>query len=87
MALVSGLMAAGCKVKDIGLGTCRRWPISPSSISTPSVAMVTASHNENGWTGVKMGAARPLTFGPDEMTAAEGNRAGWRFRSHRRRLL
>jgi phosphomannomutase/phosphoglucomutase len=30
--------------------------------------MVTASHNENGWTGVKMGANRPLTFGPDEMT-------------------
>ncbi|MEK7266452.1 MAG: phosphomannomutase/phosphoglucomutase, partial [Pseudomonadota bacterium] len=30
-------------------------------------AMVTASHNENGWTGVKMGYDRPLTFGPDEM--------------------
>jgi phosphomannomutase / phosphoglucomutase len=29
--------------------------------------MVTASHNENGWTGVKMGANKPLTFGPDEM--------------------
>ena len=29
--------------------------------------MVTASHNENGWTGVKMGAKRPLTFGPDEI--------------------
>ncbi|TJV36519.1 MAG: phosphomannomutase/phosphoglucomutase, partial [Mesorhizobium sp.] len=36
---------------------------------TQSVAMVTASHNENGWTGVKMGAARPLTFGPEEMSA------------------
>jgi phosphomannomutase/phosphoglucomutase len=29
---------------------------------------VTASHNENGWTGVKMGASPPLTFGPDEIT-------------------
>ena len=33
----------------------------------PAVAMVTASHNENGWTGVKMGS-KPLTFGPDEMS-------------------
>jgi phosphomannomutase/phosphoglucomutase len=29
--------------------------------------MVTASHNDNGWTGVKMGAKRPVTFGPEEM--------------------
>jgi phosphomannomutase / phosphoglucomutase len=29
--------------------------------------MVTASHNDNGWTGIKMGLNRPLTFGPDEM--------------------
>ncbi|MEM7670866.1 MAG: phosphomannomutase/phosphoglucomutase, partial [Pseudomonadota bacterium] len=32
-----------------------------------AVAMVTASHNPNGWTGVKMGMNRPLTHGPDEM--------------------
>ena len=31
--------------------------------------MVTASHNDNGWTVIKMGMGRPLTFGPDEMTA------------------
>ncbi len=37
------------------------------ALDAPAVAMVTASHNENGWTGVKMGAARPLTFGPDEI--------------------
>jgi phosphomannomutase/phosphoglucomutase len=29
--------------------------------------MVTASHNENGWTGVKMGVGPPLTFGPEEI--------------------
>jgi len=31
------------------------------------VAMVTASHNPNGWTGVKMGFEKPLTHGPVEM--------------------
>ncbi len=37
------------------------------ALDCPAVAMVTASHNDNGWTGVKMGAARPVTFGPEEM--------------------
>jgi phosphomannomutase/phosphoglucomutase len=37
------------------------------ALDVPCVAMVTASHNDNGWTGVKMGANRPLTFGPDEI--------------------
>jgi phosphomannomutase/phosphoglucomutase len=45
----------------------------------PCVAMVTASHNDNGWTGVKMGANRPLTFGPDEMTALKDIVLGARF--------
>ena len=30
--------------------------------------MVTASHNENGWTGVKMGIKKGLTHAPDEMS-------------------
>ena len=29
--------------------------------------MITASHNENGWTGVKMGIEKGLTHTPDEM--------------------
>lgn len=29
--------------------------------------MVTASHNENGWTGVKMGIQKGLTYAPNEM--------------------
>ena len=34
---------------------------------TDAGIMVTASHNENGWTGLKIGANFPLTYGPEEM--------------------
>ncbi|MGH6664510.1 MAG: phosphomannomutase/phosphoglucomutase, partial [Pseudolabrys sp.] len=68
MALISGLMAAGCKVHDIGLVITPMAYFAQFELDVPCVAMVTASHNDNGWTGVKMGANRPLTFGPDEMT-------------------
>jgi phosphomannomutase/phosphoglucomutase len=68
MALVTGLMAAGCRVKDIGLAVTPMAYFAQFDLDVPCVAMVTASHNDNGWTGVKMGANRPLTFGPDEMT-------------------
>ena len=69
LALVSGLMASGARVKDIGLALSPMAYFAQFALDAPSVAMVTASHNENGWTGVKMGAQRPLTFGPDEMSA------------------
>ncbi len=67
MALVNGLMAGGMRVKDVGLAVTPMAYFAQFALDVPAVAMVTASHNENGWTGVKMGAARPLTFGPDEM--------------------
>lgn len=67
-ALIVGLMASGCEVHDIGLALSPCAYFAQFALDCPAVAMVTASHNENGWTGVKMGMARPLTFGPDEMT-------------------
>ena len=66
-ALTVGLMTAGIEVNDIGLALSPVAYFAQFDLDIPCVAMVTASHNENGWTGVKMGAARPLTFGPDEM--------------------
>jgi phosphomannomutase/phosphoglucomutase len=68
-ALTLGLIAGGAEVLDIGLALSPTAYFAQFALDAPCVAMVTASHNENGWTGVKMGAARPLTFGPDEMTA------------------
>ena len=66
-ALACGLMAAGCRVHDVGLAVTPMAYFAQFALDVPCVAMVTASHNDNGWTGVKMGTSRPLTFGPDEM--------------------
>jgi phosphomannomutase / phosphoglucomutase len=68
-ALTIGLIAGGAEVLDIGLALSPTAYFAQFALDAPCVAMVTASHNENGWTGVKMGAARPLTFGPEEMNA------------------
>ena len=67
LALTTGLMAGGAKVSDIGLAITPMAYFAQFALDVPAVAMVTASHNDNGWTGVKMGAARPVTFGPEEM--------------------
>jgi len=66
-ALSLGLIGAGCEVLDIGLALSPTAYFAQFDLDVPCVAMVTASHNENGWTGVKMGAQRPLTFGPEEI--------------------
>lgn len=66
-ALTVGLMAAGMKVHDIGLALTPMAYFGQFDLDVAAVAMVTASHNDNGWTGVKMGSQRPVTFGPDEI--------------------
>jgi phosphomannomutase/phosphoglucomutase len=67
-ALIIGLLQAGCEVVDIGLALSPMAYYAQFALDAPCVAMVTASHNENGWTGVKMGCQPPLTFAQDEMT-------------------
>jgi len=80
LALVSGLMAAGVRVRDIGLALSPMAYFAQFELDAPAVAMVTASHNDNGWTGVKMGAQRPVTFGPEEMSRLKEIVLSGRFR-------
>ena len=68
-ALITGLMASGCVVHDIGLALSPMAYFAQFALDVPAVAIVTASHNENGWTGFKLGMEPPFTLGPGEMSA------------------
>jgi len=67
IALKRGLISTGCIVEDIGLSLSPMVYFAQFNLNSDAVAMVTASHNENGWTGVKMGIKKGLTHAPDEM--------------------
>ena len=66
-ALKKGLISTGCFVEDIGLSLSPMVYFAQFNLNSDAIAMVTASHNENGWTGVKMGIKKGLTHAPDEM--------------------
>ncbi len=65
--LIEGLMDSGCDVEDIGLALSPTSYFAQFHLKADAVAMVTASHNENGWTGIKMGIDKGLTHSPKEM--------------------
>jgi len=66
-ALKRGLISTGCYVEDVGLSLSPMVYFAQFNLNADAVAMVTASHNENGWTGVKMGIKKGLTHAPEEM--------------------
>jgi len=66
-ALIKGLISTGCYVEDIGLALSPTVYFAQFDLNADGIAMVTASHNENGWTGVKMGIKKGLTHAPEEM--------------------
>jgi phosphomannomutase/phosphoglucomutase len=66
-ALKKGLISTGCYVEDIGLALSPTVYFAQFNLNADAIAMVTASHNENGWTGVKMGIKKGLTHTPEEM--------------------
>ena len=66
-AFKKGLISTGCIIKDIGLSLTPTAYFAQFKLNSDAVAMVTASHNENGWAGVKMGIEKGLTHAPEEM--------------------
>ena len=66
--LIEGLVSTGCNIEDIGLVLSPTTYFAQFKLNADAVAMVTASHNENGWTGIKMGIEKGLTHSPKEMS-------------------
>ncbi|MBN1836151.1 MAG: phosphomannomutase/phosphoglucomutase [Spirochaetales bacterium] len=66
-AAVLGLMAAGCSVVDIGLSLSPVLYFAQHHLQVPGGLMVTASHNPDDWSGMKLSAGPSTTLGPEEM--------------------
>jgi phosphomannomutase / phosphoglucomutase len=81
-ALTSGLLAGGAEVHDIGLALSPMAYFAQFELDIEGVAMVTASHNDNGWTGIKMGMERPLTFSQKDMSELKDVVMNARVTSH-----
>ena len=71
--LIEGLIETGCNIEDIGLALSPTVYFAQFELKTDAVAMVTASHNENGWTGIKMGIEKGLTPCQEEMEELKKN--------------
>ncbi len=67
-AFVVGLLSSGMHVVDIGLAVSPSLYYAQYYLGIKGGAMVTASHNENGWTGIKLGYGFSRTLGPDGIT-------------------
>ena len=67
-ALIDGLISTGCHIEDVGLSLSPMVYFAQFNFNSDAIAMITASHTENGRTGVKMGIKKGLTHAPDEMS-------------------
>jgi len=64
-AFVIGLLSSGMHVVDIGLNVTPGLYFAQHHLGIEGGAMITASHNENGWTGIKLGYGLSKTLEPD----------------------
>ena len=66
-ALIVGLLSSGVDVIDIGLALTPMVYFAQHHFQCAGGAAITASHNENGWTGIKLANGLSSTLGPDEI--------------------
>ena len=81
IALTEGLVSTGCHVEDLGLSLSPMVYFAQFNLNSDAIAVVTASHNENGWTGVKMGIKKGLTHAPEEMSELKDITLNNKFKS------
>lgn len=68
-AIIIGLLYSGMRVVDIGTVISPMAYFARVKFGVPNVCMVTASHNPNGWTGIKVGIEHPFTLSTKDIRA------------------
>ncbi len=66
-SLIVGLLSTGVRVIDIGLALTPMVYFAQHLFQVRAAAMVTASHNENGWTGLKLAKGLSSTLEPGDI--------------------
>ena len=64
-SFIVGLLSAGMHVVDIGLALSPMLYFAQHRFGFRGGAEITASHNENGWTGIKLADGLSSTLGPE----------------------
>ena len=71
-AAITGLLAAGLEVVDLGLTISPALYFSQYHLEIPAGLMITASHNPSEWCGMKLAHGYSRTLGPAEMRELHG---------------
>ncbi len=79
-SFVVGLLSTGVRVVDLGLVLSPMLYFAQHHMEIPAAAMITASHNENGWTGLKLADGLSSTLGPEGILQFQEIVQGGEFR-------
>jgi phosphomannomutase/phosphoglucomutase len=66
-AFMLGVVSTGMNIHDIGLSISPQLYFAQYHLNMKAGAMITASHNDNGWSGFKLAYDFSRTFGPEHI--------------------